>query len=302
MPWFPGERSPTAEERVDLAHAILHFESETGETLANVTFRIVRAGAQDYVIARHVVGIAALEDGPGEDLFTHREDPDRWWVFNPEETGIEETEGWLPQAIFDDEGNIEIGQSPFVVDAENLRIPAIACGCGGFVQEGAFIHAEDCSLLARREAVARRERLPQGNSSVLDSVRNDPVPIIDIDPTGPPRTVRVTGTVRTRPDRLDPALVIPPLENSVRVSLRRPRPAGTVLPTLENLHHLMEDRLMEDDTARGTRRVRRLEKEKEKVAQAPPPPKRKSVYDHLRENLEEMRSAREAPPPIDKKT
>lgn len=208
MPLFPGERPLTpqevaSEEFTDIA--LSYFSEQTGLRREEAAFSVHIAdaggdvGPLRYFIARPLQPVL----GPTQQRYP---DPNRWWIFDAD---VDETEGWRAQGTIAESGNILFN--------------GVECG-GGFVMGDGFvtrihnaIHADEGDEpgppppprltpdQARRQAIlqgggltrrltpqeeqmqrqqglrfgndpppmvaqAPRERLPRGNSSVRDAV------------------------------------------------------------------------------------------------------------------------------------
>ncbi len=97
MPIFLSERALTLaqarETRSETRNAMDLARSQIPLAPGNFILRVVPTAVYSFIIAR---ALGPVTDGGNTSI-----DPDTWWVFDPD------TETWLSQATFDDEGYID---------------------------------------------------------------------------------------------------------------------------------------------------------------------------------------------------
>jgi hypothetical protein len=295
MPLFPGEMPMVAaDERLNGPRE--HFESQTGVALAVVSFYEVPTAIFNYIVAR-----PHTPPGPA-----WPPDPDRWWVFDPD---LDEDQGWLPQAVFNGEGYIDYGPdgeapralAPFVPHPADEEDEPEVPGAGPLTAADPAL--DPWGRERTGETVEWTARLPRGNTSVRDALERmrdldvrDAVYEDDksldngmlgnnfVRPTRPTTGGLVMGAVGgttsaagQQVPRAVGASAAPGAADSVGSSPAQARAGDEAYDD-----QLPEEPPLRDITGRP-------------LGNRPVAPKQKSVYEHLAQNLEDIRSSRPQP-------
>lgn len=280
MPIFPGERPLTLEERSsgEFAHSALsHFQEQTRLRPEQASFSVVQVAWQGQQVILNFIARPFLSVlGPTQQ---RRPDPDRWWIFDAD---VDESEVWRAQAIIGGEGTLIAPDGTplgggFVVtlgrnddEGDTLGTPAprprpIApdeTRRQAILQNGGLFRGQQQRAPQPRAA---GDRLPQGNSSVRDAVRR----MRDLD---------VKDATFEEDDSLDGMML---------------GPQGFLAPTGSPAYVPAEPGQPEPDPTMAD--VQGYDITGQPLVARPKPPGSKTVYDHLNDNLRDLRAARPAP-------
>ncbi len=284
MPLFPGERPlfPAEAASSEFQHiALSHFSEQTGLRREEAAFSVHIAdaggdvGRVRYFIARPVRSVL----GPTQ---RREPDPDHWWIFDAD---VDESEGWRAQGTIAESGNILYN--------------GIECGGGFVMDEGDDIGPPPPPRIspdqARRQAILQGGALPrrltqQEEQAARQQGRrfgNDPPPMV-AHPRMPQGNSSVREALMSMRDLNAKDATIEDDESLAEVfpgnNFVRPTASPAFQPT-DPRSDTGAEPVAADVTVDITGRP------------IPVPPKGgpKTVYDHMNDNMKELRAARPVP-------